>query len=135
MAEDSSFDDSTVQTNGPAGATPSTRFGRRIFQTLLDILDLQIQIIVLRLLAYIRNIVLIVFLAGLAAMAVLLGVIFAYIAIYHALLQALPSIWVDIIFAAFHLFLALALIGVLVKIRRDSLQRSQAAHDEMGENL
>src|SRR5271168_3319982 len=107
MAEDSSFDDSTVETNGSAGASPTTRFGRRVFQILLDILDLQIQIIVLRLLAYVRNIVLIVFLAGLAAAAVLLGVIFAYIAVYRALLQVLPSVWVDVIFAAFHFLLAL----------------------------
>jgi len=135
MAEDSSFDDSATETNGSAGPTPTMKFGRRIFQTFLDLMDLQVQIIVLRLLARARNILLILFLAGLAAIAFLVGVIFAYIAVYRALLKLLPGVWVDVVFAGFHFLLALILIRALLNNRQNALRESHASDDQTGENL
>jgi hypothetical protein len=123
---DPSLSDSEASSDGAATANPVVGYGRRMVHGLIEILDLQVQIIILRLLARARDAFFVLLLGFCAAAAGVVGLVFLYIFIYRELSSVLSTLWVDLIFAGFHLLLALILFRVVVDFCCKAMQQSES---------
>ncbi len=110
-------------------------YTRRIFRALLDVIELEAQIITLRLLAALTDVLLrTVLLAGAIAMA-LAGVVFLEIAIFQALDKLVPVLWVFVIFAIGHLALAGGLVLIASRPVREKSSEGSVAGSHAAERL
>ncbi len=101
----------TAQDHPPESVKPPTAgagqaYGRRIGRALLDVIELEVQIITLRLLSAMRDAMVRACLAAAGVVLGIAGLVFLEIALFHALERSIPILWVFVIFAAAHFLLA-----------------------------
>lgn len=109
MAVDTA-EDRTTESVQPPTPGAGRYYSRRILRALLDVIELEVQIITLRLASAMRDAVVRLCLALGGIVLALTGLVFFEIAIFQAFQRLIPVIWVFVIFAAVHLLLA----GILV---------------------
>jgi hypothetical protein len=109
MAVDAAEEPSTESVQPPIPGAGGA-YARRILRAVLDVIELEFQIITLRILVAMREVVVRTCLALAAVAFALAGVVFLEIAIFRALAHVVPVIWVWFIFAIGHLILAGSLV-------------------------
>lgn len=109
MAVDTA-EDRTTESAQPPTPGAGRHYSRRILRALLDVIELEVQIITLRLASAMRDAVVRLCLALGGIVLGLTGLVFFEIAIFQAFQRLIPIIWVFVVFAAVHLLLA----GILV---------------------
>lgn len=90
-------------------------YSQRILRALLDVIELEAQIITLRLLSAMRDAVVRACLVAGGVLLSLLGAVFLEIAIFQTLERFIPVVGVFLIFAVVHLLLAGILIFIAVR--------------------
>jgi|GEM_PF-5778055 hypothetical protein len=105
MAVDTA-EDRTTESAQPPTPGAGRYYSRRILRALLDVIELEVQIIVLRILSAMRDAAVRVCMGAAAIILGLAGVVFLEIAIFQAVEHLLPIAWVFLIFAIVHLAVA-----------------------------
>ena len=105
MAVDTA-EDHTTEPVEPSAAGAGRDYARRIGRALLDLLELEVQIIILRLLAPMRDAVVRACFAAAGIVLGLAGLAFLEIAVFQAVERLIPLVWVFFVFAVAHLLLA-----------------------------
>ena len=114
MAEntvDESTNDSAQHSRPGAGRY----YSQRILRAILDVIELEVQIMTLRLLSAMRDAVVRVCMAVGAIILALAGTVFLEIAIFRAVEELLPIDWVFLIFAIVHLVFAGGLVFLAIR--------------------
>ncbi len=93
-----------------AGRTAGT--ARHMVDHLVAAAKLQWQIVVLKIKLQLQRAMTLAMIGGAVAVTAVLGLIFTYIFVFHALRLVLSAFWVWLIFAGFHLLLAIVLVVV-----------------------
>jgi len=119
MAVDTA-EDRTTESAQPPTPGAGRYYSRRILRALLDVIELEVQIITLRLLWVMRDAVVRVCMAAGAIILGLTGVVFLEIAIFQAVEHLLPIVWVLLIFAIVHLVLAGGLVFMATRPMRSN---------------
>ena len=101
MAVDTA-EDRTTESAQPPTPGAGRHYSRRILRALLDVIELEVQIITLRLASAMRDAVVRLCLALGGIVLGLTGLVFFEIAIFQAFQRLIPVIWVFLIFAAVH---------------------------------
>ena len=119
MAVDTA-EDHTTESAQPPTPGAGRYYSRRILRALLDVIELEVQIITLRLLSAMRDAVIRVCMAAAAIILGLAGVVFLEIAIFRAVERLFPIVWVFLIFAVVHLVLAGGLVFMAARPMRSN---------------
>ncbi len=127
MAVDTTEDTVTDSAESPGAGR---EFSRRIFRAVLDVIELEVQIITLRLLVTLRDAMVRVCLAVAAVILALAGVVFLEIAIFRACEGLVPTIWVFLIFAIGHLLLAGGLVLLASRPMRTEVSNTPGKSDK-----
>ncbi len=111
-------EDRTTESAQPPTPGAGRYYSRRILRALLDVIELEVQIITLRLVSAIRDAVVRACMAVGAIILGLAGAVFLEIAIFQAVERLLPIVWVFLIFAVVHLVLAGGLVFMAARPMR-----------------
>ncbi|MDA8375533.1 MAG: phage holin family protein [Planctomycetia bacterium] len=105
-----SAEESTTQADKASTARTGHDFIRRLVRAMLEIMELEVQIMALRLLAILRDILVQMGLLCAAVVLALTGMVFLEITIFKGLQTFIPTLWVLLIFGLGHLLLAGGLV-------------------------
>lgn len=112
----------------PPNTGASQNYGGRIGRGLLDVIELEVQIITLRLLLAMRDAMVRACLAAAAIVLAIAGLVFLEIAVFHALERLMSVSWVFVIFAGAHFLLA----GVAVFLAFRPIKAGRSGKPVMG---
>ncbi|MGC8625309.1 MAG: hypothetical protein ACP5I8_10020 [Phycisphaerae bacterium] len=105
-----SAEESTTKAAKASTSETGYNFVRRIARSILEVIELEVQIIALRLLAILRDILVQICLLFAAAALAVTGVVFLEITIFKGFQTFIPTLWVLLIFGIGHLLLAGGLV-------------------------
>ena len=96
----------TTEPVQPSAAGVGTAYGSRILRAFLDVIELEAQIITLKLLAAMRDAAVRACLVAAGIMLAAAGLVFMEIAVFQTIERLIPTVWVFFVFAVTHLVLA-----------------------------